>query len=128
MTAMTIKFPLKTCLATPVVACLLLVSFATAQDQAEAKTGRKEIPAGDAHDLQGEWQGIDLQSRGITFAERKNLRWIIQDDQRIEFYFGSNWFSQESQTRFRLNSAASPKQIDFVIQWRDPSWKDLTLL
>ena len=56
------------------------------------------------------------------------MRWIIKDDQRIEFNFGSNWQSQESQTRFRLDPAKSPKQIDFVIHWRDPDWKDLTLL
>ncbi len=94
MTAMTIKFPLKTCLATPVVVCLLLVSFATAQEHPEASAGRKQIPAGDAHDLQGEWQRIDFQTRGIAVAGMKNVRWIIQDDQRIEFNFGSNWISQ----------------------------------
>src|SRR4029077_6649284 len=64
----------------------------------------------------------------ITVPNRKNLRWIIKGDQRIEFNFSSNWFPQESQTRFRLNPAESPKQIDFFIHWRDPSWKDLTLL
>jgi hypothetical protein len=60
MTAMTMRFPLETVLATPVVVCLLLVGFATAQDRREASAGR------DAQDLQGEWQGIDIQTRGIT--------------------------------------------------------------
>jgi uncharacterized protein (TIGR03067 family) len=128
MTAMTIKFPLETFLATPVVVCLLVVSVATAQDPPEANAGRKQIPAGDVQGLQGEWQRIDFQTRGITVAGMKDVHWIIQDDQRIEFSFGSNWISQESQTRFRLNPAASPKQIDFRIHWRDPDWKDLTLL
>jgi uncharacterized protein (TIGR03067 family) len=125
---MNIRFPLQTFLATPVVVCLLLVSFAAAQAPSEANASRKQTPAGDAHALPGEWQRIDFQTRGITVARLKNARWIFQDDQRIEFMFGSNWFSQESQTRFRLNPAASPKQIDFVIHWRDPSWKDLNLL
>jgi uncharacterized protein (TIGR03067 family) len=118
---MSMRFLLETPLATPVIVCLLLVGAATAQDRREAGAAR------DAHDLQGEWQRIDFQTRGITVAGMKNVRWIIQDDQRIEFNFGSNWTSQESQTRFRLDPAASPQQIDFVIHWRDPSWKDLTL-
>jgi uncharacterized protein (TIGR03067 family) len=135
MTAMKMRFPLETVLATPVVVCLLLVGAATAQvGVATAQVGvattqgrREASAARDAQDLQGEWQGIDLQTRGITVGNRKNVRWIIQHDQRIEFNFGSNWFAQESQTRFRLNPAKSPKQIDFLIHWRDPDWKDLTL-
>jgi uncharacterized protein (TIGR03067 family) len=115
------RFPLDTVLATPVVVCLLLVGFATAQDRREASAGR------DAQDLQGEWQTIDFQTRGVTVRDMTN-RWIIKDDQRIEFNFSGNWHSQESNVRFRLDPAKSPKQIDFVIHWREPDWKDLTLL
>jgi uncharacterized protein (TIGR03067 family) len=122
MTAMRNRFPLEAILATPVVVCLLLASVATAQVGREPKAGR------DAQDLQGEWQGIDFQTRGITARDMKNRRWIISDDQRIEFYFSSTWFPQESNVQFRLDPAKSPKQIDFLIHWRDPNWKDLTLL
>ncbi|HUE14567.1 MAG TPA: thioredoxin-like domain-containing protein [Planctomycetaceae bacterium] len=116
------RFPLETVLATPVIVCLLLAGVATAQDRREASAGR------DAQDLQGEWQGIDFQTSGITVRDMKNRRWIIRDDQRIEFYFIRDWHSQESNVRFRLDPAKSPKQVDFLIHWRDPDWKDLTLL
>jgi uncharacterized protein (TIGR03067 family) len=115
-------FSLNAILATPVVVCLLLAGAATAQVGREAKAGR------DAQELQGEWQGIDFQTSGIAVRDMKNRRWIIRDDQRIEFYFIRDWRSQESNVRFRLDPAKSPKQIDFLIHWRDPDWKDRTLL
>jgi len=115
------RFSLNALLATPAVVCLLLAGVATAQVGREAKAGR------DAQDLQGEWQGVDFQTRGVTVRDMKNRRWIIRDDERIEFYFTRDWRSQESNVRFRLDPAKSPKQIDFLIHWRDPDWKDLTL-
>jgi len=116
------KFSLKALLSTPVLMCLLLAGVAAPQDKREASAGQ------DAKDLQGEWQGIDFQTTGITIRNAKNRRWIFQDDERIEFNFGRDWRSQESKVRFRLDPSQSPKQIDFVIHWRDPDWKDLTLL
>ena len=122
MTAMNTRLPLIALLATPVLVCLLFADVAAPQDKREAKAKQ------DTKDLQGEWQGTDFQTMGITLRDAKNRRWIFQDDQRIEFNFGSNWFSQESKVRFRLDPSQSPKQIDFVIHWRDPAWKDLTLM
>jgi uncharacterized protein (TIGR03067 family) len=116
------RFSLNPLLATPVVVCLLLAGFATAQDRQEAAAGR------DAQDLQGEWQVIDFQTKGIADREMKNHHSIFRNDERIEFHFSSNWLSQENHTRFRLDPAKSPKQIDIVIHWRDPDWKDVTLL
>jgi uncharacterized protein (TIGR03067 family) len=106
-----------------VVICLVLPGIATPQDRRETNARVQ-----DSQDLQGEWQGIDFQTRGITVPDMKNRRWIFRVDQRIECDFSCNWHSQESQTRFRLDPAKSPKQIDLVIHWRDPDWKDLTLL
>jgi len=106
-----------------VVICLTLQGIAAPQDQRE-KTARVQ----DAQDLQGEWQVIDFQTKGIAVREMKNHHSIFRNDERIEFDFGRNWHSQESHTQFRLDPAKSPKQIDIVIHWRDPDWKDLTLL
>ena len=114
MTAMNTRLPLIALLATPVLVCLLFADVAAPQDKREAKAKQ------DTKDLQGEWQGTDFQTMGITLRDAKNRRWIFQDDQRIEFNFGSNWFSQESKVRFRPDPSQSPKQIDFVIHWRIP--------